>query len=187
MAFNPLISPVDYIMLGAHDPRQNVRVTGSRSPGLAEVKKASTPRKWDKRLGYGLSGSFPIFRGRDLAEFDVIIRLTEDEDWIDWNSWKPLVEVPPFGRFPKALDIWHPWTEAAKIGSCVVVNVSQPEPDEYGTFTVTIPMLEWRRPKLDLAKPDGAANQTPNESPLEKKVRQRADEIQKYYDQLAGK
>lgn len=185
MAYNPLTSPVDYVMLGVHDPRSNVRITGLRSPGLAEVRKAATPRKWDKRLGYGLSGSFPIFRGRDLAEFEIVIRLTEDEDWEDWANWKSLVEVPPFGKFPKALDIWHPWTEAAKIRSCVVVNVSQPEPDDYGTFTVTIPMLEWRKPVIELAKPEGSANQAPNESPLEKRVRQDADEINKLYNALA--
>lgn len=176
-SFNPLITPVDYIMLGIHDPRKRsiVRVVGSRSPGLAEVKKASTPRKWDKRLGYGLSGSFPIFRGRDLAQFDVILRLTEDEDWIDWNNWKPLVEAPPFGKFAKALDIWHPWTEAAKIKSCVVIDVLEPEPDEFGTYTITIQMLEWRRPTIELSKPEASKGQEP-ESENQKLIQKLLDE-----------
>jgi len=162
-AFNPTETPVDYIMLGVHDPRKRsiVRVVGARSPGLAEVRKASTPRKWDKRLGYGLSGSFPVYRGRDLAQFEVLLRLTEPEDWIDWENWKPLVEAPPFGKFAKALDIWHPWTEAAKIRSCVVIDVSQPEPDEFGTYTITIPMLEWRRPVVELVKPEASAPEAP--------------------------
>lgn len=160
-AYNPLNEPIDYVMLGIHDPRWNVRIVGARSPGLAEVKKATQPRKWDKRLGYGLSGSFPVFRGRDLTEFDVIIRLIDDQDWLDWNNWKPIVEAPPFGKFPKALDIWHPWTEAAKIKSCVVVNVGQPEMDEYGVHTITINMLEWRRPIVTLVKPDAPKGQEP--------------------------
>lgn len=185
MAFNPVETPVDYIMLGIHDPRKRsiVRVTGFRSPGLAEVRKASTPRKWDKRQGYGLSGSFPVYRGRDLAQFDVILRLTEDEDWIDWNNWKPLVEAPPFGKFPKALDIWHPWTEAAKIRSCVVIDVAEPEPDDYGTYTVTIPMLEWRAPIIDIVKPEASKGQEP-ENDRQKLIKELGEKIRQ--EQAAG-
>jgi hypothetical protein len=146
MTFDPLIAPVDSIVLA-----------GQKSPGIAEVIGAGSPRKFDVRKGYGLSGGFVIFRGNELAEFVVKIRLYTVEDWVAWHLWRPLVDKPPIGERARALDIQHPQLEDLKIRSVVVKDVDQGEQTDDGEWTFTIKFLEYRSPKLALAKPEGSA------------------------------
>lgn len=145
MAWNPLEQPVDYIKLG-----------GVRSPGLAEVLGATSPRKWEERGGYGLSGSTVVFRGVGLCKFTVKLKLYTEEDWTAWNAWRPIVAKPPFGTRAKALDIWHPLLEQLEVKAAVVEEVSQPEQTDNGEWTITLKFIEFRRPKVALAKPEGA-------------------------------
>ncbi len=142
---DPISNPVDYVILG-----------GQRSPGLAEISDASSPRRWDERKGYGLSGSTVVFRGIGLAKPILTLRLYSAEDFAAWESWRPLVARPPLGSRPRALDIWHPFLEEAGIGSVVVEDVSQPVQSGDGEWTITIKLIEYRRPKLTLARPDGS-------------------------------
>ena len=58
MAWNPIADPVDHILLG-----------DKRSPGYADVDGASSIRRWDEREGFGITGSFSVFKGRGLAHF----------------------------------------------------------------------------------------------------------------------
>jgi hypothetical protein len=157
MAWNPLDQPVDYIKLG-----------GQRSPGLAEVLGATSPRKWDERGGYGLSGSTLIFRGVGLAKFTVKLKLYTIEDWAAWDAWKPLVAKPPLGTRARAQDIWHPLLEQVDVKAAVVEEVSQPEQTNDGEWTIAIKFIEFRKPKVALAKPD-AAKATPAD-PIETQV-----------------
>lgn len=145
MVWDPLSQPVDYIKLG-----------GQKSPGLAEVLGATSPRKWDERGGYGLSGSTVVFRGVGLCKFSVKLKLYTEEDWADWAAWKPLVDKPPLGTRARAQDIWHPLLEQLGVAAAVVEEVSQPEQTNDGEWTVSIKFIEFRRPKVALAKPDGA-------------------------------
>lgn len=145
MAWDPLSSPVDFIKLA-----------GQKSPGLAEVLGGASPRKWDERGGYGLSGSTLVFRGVGLAKFQVKVKLYTVEHWNAWRAWKPLVSKPPLGTRPKAQDIWHPLLEEIEVKAAVVEEVSQPEQTGDGEWTVTIKFIEFRKPKVSLAKPDGA-------------------------------
>src|SRR5687768_8798517 len=100
MGWNPLDLPVDFFIL-----------SGRPSPGIGSIEKASTPRKWDEVGGYGASGSVLIFHGRRLVPFDGVIKLYTAEDWDAWHAWKPMVMRPPYGKIPKAQDVWHPWLE----------------------------------------------------------------------------
>lgn len=72
MTFRPLTEPRDFIILG-----------GRRSPGLAEIQGAATPRNFDQRRGHGVSGATLRFRGTALADFKVLIRLLTDQHWTD--------------------------------------------------------------------------------------------------------
>lgn len=149
--WNPIASPCDYILLA-----------NTRSPGVADVVGAGSPRKWDKRDGIGLSGSFSVFTGRDLAEFSVRLRLYSESDWADWYAWKPLVDKMPTKRTGKGkdsgvMDIWHPFLEALDIKSVAVVDTLQPEQTGDGEWTIEIKFIEWRQPKVALATPEGAA------------------------------
>jgi len=143
--WNPLSQPVDHIILA-----------GRKSPGLAEVTGGASPRKWDERGGYGLSGSTLVFKGIGLAKFTVKLKLYTEDDWAAWHTWKPLVDKPPLGSKAKAMDITHPLTEQLGVAAVVVEEVSQPEQTDSGEWTITIKFIEYRKPKVALAKPDGA-------------------------------
>mgnify|MGYP000712218754 CR=1 FL=1 len=70
MSFDPLTSPVDYFLLA-----------GERSPGIAEVTSAPSPRELTERKGYGTSGAFVVFRGIKLVPIKITIKLYTPEDW----------------------------------------------------------------------------------------------------------
>lgn len=134
MTWSPLSDPVDVI-----------RLAGRESPGIATVSNASSPRRWDIRKGYALSGARAVFRGLDVAKFKVTIRLYTEKDWDDWHAWKDLVQRPPSGIRPKSLDIWHPVLEECGITSANVENVSQPEQTtQDGEWSITIDFIEHR-------------------------------------------
>lgn len=151
MAWNPITEPCDYILLAQQ-----------KSPGLATVEGASSPRKWDEREGYGISGAFSVFRGRGLAKFSVKLRLTTEQHWADWAAWKKLVDKLPTrrggsGKDTGNLDIWHPLLEDVGVTSVAVAERLQPVQVVDGEWTIEIKFIEFRRPKLSLAKPEGAA------------------------------
>lgn len=151
MTWNPYTEPCDYVLLA-----------GRKSPGLAEVVGASSPREWDERKGYGVSGAISVFTGRALAKFSIRLRLYTPEHWAEWYAWKPLVDRMPKRRIggdgtdSGALDIWHPHLEALSIKAVGVVEVMQPEQAEAGEWVIEIKVIEFHRPTFGLAKPEGA-------------------------------
>jgi hypothetical protein len=166
--FDPLATPIDKVLL-AFDPPKGQQVAWQVSPGLATVQRASSPRRWDQRQGYGLSGSFPVFFGLKLAEFDILLRLYTSEDWAAWASWSSLIAKPPAGTRPKALACYHPWLADLDIGACVVTDVLQPEEIDNGGYLITIQCLQWRRPKIALSKPE-AAKTNASTDPIDAKI-----------------
>lgn len=151
-AYDPLTNPIDVI-----------RLAGKDSPGLATVViKTGSPRKWDERAGYGVAGSALVYMGRRLAHFDVELRLYTSEHWRDWAAWKVLVDRPPYGKLPRALDISHPWLAMHDIKAAVVEDVVGPVPIDNGGQLITISFIEWRKltpsPPLkpEAAKPPAA-------------------------------
>src|SRR4051794_20757666 len=104
MRFDPITSPVDYIILA-----------GAKSPGMADVGGASSKRNFDVRQSYGVTGARVVYKGNALSSFSVRIRLYSVEDWAAWDVWKLLLTRPPkrHGQVVKAdaLDIQHPILE----------------------------------------------------------------------------
>jgi hypothetical protein len=150
MSWNPLTQAVDY-----------VKLAGQRTPGIAELQGFDSPRRWDVRRGYALSGSTLVFRGVGLAERGkLVIRLYTEQDWEDWHAFAPLLQRPPIGERARALDISHPITEELGIRSVVVSNVSQPMQTGDGEWTIEVALLEHRRPQLQLARTEGSAERT---------------------------
>lgn len=169
MAWNPLEQPCDYILLAQR-----------KSPGVAELVGASSPRKWDEQQGLGLSGAFILFRGRGLAHFSVKLKLYTPADWAAWDAWRPLLKLPTqrFGRGTAvgALDIWHPLLQPLDIKAVAVEEVMQAEQTDHGEWTIEIKLVEFRRPKLGLAKPEGPAA-TPAD-PVEDLIGKLTDQLQ---------
>jgi hypothetical protein len=159
VTWTPLSSPVDSIVLA-----------GRQSPGIADVQGAGSPRRWDIRKGYALSGARAVFRGMDIARFRVRLRLYTKADWSAWHDWKAIVQRPPSGTRPQALDIWHPVLEDCGIASAVVEDVSQLEGAESGEWTVTISFIEHRPPLPMIIRTEGASA-TGTESEWQRRIR----------------
>ncbi len=150
MSWDPILTPVDYVLLG-----------GEVTPGLTHLEGAGSPRNWDKVRGYGMSGFYPRFTGDGLAEFAIVIRLVTAQHWVDWESFAPFVRKPPLGKSPRALDIAHPFLDALEIYAVVIVDATQPAVDDDGIGTVRISVLQHRRPKPQYAKPDSSGDSKP--------------------------
>ena len=152
---NLLDAPIDFFLLAYR-----------QSPGIAEFPSgASSPRKWDKRKGYGVSGGGLVYVGDDLAAFVVKIRLIDSADWQAWEAFSPLLIKAPAGQSPKAMDFWHPITEAHGISSVVVEDFVGPVQTDTGEWSWDIKFLTFRLPKAALAKPAASATKpTPPKS-----------------------
>jgi len=166
MTWNPLDEGADKIWLAQQ-----------WSPGLCEISGANSPREWEERKGYGWSGAIVIFRGVGLARFSVKFKLYTADDWRDWSLFKPLVDKPPLGRRPRAMDIWHPLLVDQGIYAVVVEDLGQAEQTADGEWTIETKMVEYRFPKYGLAQPDGAAATPvdPYEQKIERLTQQATD------------
>lgn len=175
MTWNPIDEPCDYILLA-----------GIKSPGLADVVGASDIRGWDVRKGMGISGAFSVFTGQDLSRFSVRLRLYTDTDWAAWYAWKPIVDKLPTrrgggGKDSGVLDIWHPVLEGLDIKAVGAAEVMQPEQTDDGVWTVEIKFIEFRYPKLTLAKPEAAAA-TPVDPVEEQIIKPLIEQVQSLAD-----
>lgn len=159
MTFRPLTEPIDYIVLA-----------GRRSPGIATIEGAATPRDFQERRGFGISFAMLRFRGVRLARFKVLLRLVTDEDWDGWHEWKDLVARPelesnprratPPGAFPRLtappMDIEHPILADLGVTSAVVEDQLQPVQSADGEWVIEIRFIEYRAPVIALERTEGA-------------------------------
>jgi hypothetical protein len=176
MSWNPLTQARDYVLLA-----------GQKTPGYAEIVGAGSVRNWDERKGYGMTGAISIFTGRGLAKFTIRLRLYTEADWQGWNELKPLIERMPKRRYGEgkdsgALDIWHPTLEGLDIRAVGIVKLAAPEQTGDGEWTISIDVIEFRRPKIALAKPDGPESPTPLDDIEEKWIKPLTQQV----DRLLG-
>jgi len=157
MTWNPFVNPIDFVLFA-----------GKRTPGLADVVGPSSPREWEERRGYGLSGARLRFLGLKLSHFSVKLRLYTAQDWTDWQKFRPIVAKPPLGKRPKAIDIAHPILVDIGIRAVVIEDVGGAEQTDDGEWSIEIKLIEWRKLKPSLSTPDGATA-TPVD-PIEQKI-----------------
>jgi hypothetical protein len=167
MGYNPHTLPIDFVI-----------VRGLPTPGVGTIQRAKRTIKVDEIGGYGVSGSVLVVHGRRLVPFDIVIKLTTPEDWAEWDNFKSVVLTMPSGINAKALDVWHPWLVMLEVKSAIVTDVSQPEDDGTGVFTITISMIEFRRPKLTLASPVAAEQKPASTDPVDKYIEQLTNQVQ---------
>lgn len=165
MTFNPVTDPIDYILLA-----------NRKSPGIAGVNAGNSPRRWDERRGYALSGARVVYRGIGLSRPVVTLRLYTAEDWEDWHSWKELVQRPPIGERAHAQDIWHPILEDLNIVSVVVEDLLQPKQTGDGEWSIDIKFIEYRRPVLNLEVIDGSAERS--DDPVDQYIEELTGQVQ---------
>lgn len=145
MAFDPVANPIDYFTLA-----------GERSPGTATIEDSDLASNWDERRGFGTSGAISIYRGFKLAHPVAKIVLTTSQHFTEWASFSAALKRPPPRTRPRAMDIWHPILEDIGIRSVSVENLGQPVQTADGEWTVIVKFIEYRRPRLALARPDGS-------------------------------
>jgi len=160
VTFNPDLAPVDYILLA-----------NEISPGIATITGANSPRRWDERRGYALSGARVVFRGIGLARPVVTFRLSSFEDWNEWHDWRERVGLqrPPVGERARAKDIWHPILVDLEIVSVVVEDVGQPIQVDHGVWDIAVKFIEFRPPVRTL-ETIGASEETPQLSENQQRI-----------------
>jgi hypothetical protein len=156
------MSAADYIY------QDFIAIGGMTSPGYADVAGAGSPRKWDIRAGYAISGATVVYGGKDLSKFSVTIYMAEDDDLDDWFDFATMLGKETKSRAGQAFDIVHPFliTAPLNIKSVCVEDISQLTQDPTGLWKATIKFIEYRRPKIILAKPDSATPDVPAASPV---------------------
>lgn len=127
------------------------------SPGVCKLKNVGSPRNWDIRPGYGISGATIFFMGNGISEFEVDIFIWEDPGhWIQWEAFSVLLTSPPSppGTLPTSLGIGHPMLNKKPwlISKVVVADVGGWEVNDTGLWSLTIKFKQDRR-----AKPAGLA------------------------------
>lgn len=146
MLWNPIDEPQDW-----------VDFAGRRTPGIAEVVGAGSPRNWDERDSYAVAGAFLVYHGKKLSHFSVRVRLYTQQDWADWWAFVPTISaLPRRGRPAQAIDITHPILAAIPIRAVVVEDILQPEQTNDGEWTIEIKLIEFRPPIYSQAKAEGA-------------------------------
>lgn len=145
---NPLITPIDFCIIG-----------GKKTPGYAYVTGISMPRKWDELQGYGLSGMFLRFHGMDISKPQILIELCSEEEWEAWEEFRPVLNPPVPGRLDSKHKIWHPYLEDAGIHEVVIADLQGPEEiDKSGLWLFTILLKQWRVPKYHVEIPEKDKN-----------------------------
>lgn len=156
-------------------------LAGLQTPGLLLIEKAGSPRQWDERNGYGWSGSFPVFIGQKLSMFSLVFRMYDENDWALYQALRPILVRPPYGKRPQALDIVHPILMDLDIRSIVITDVSQLTLAEGGVWEKTVECMQFRKPKIALAKPE-ASTPKPSDDPYDKMI----EKLTKQFDDLAN-
>ncbi|MBX3218921.1 MAG: hypothetical protein KF795_00295 [Labilithrix sp.] len=148
------------IISGATFPEQDhIVLGGMKSPGKATITSGALERKWDVREPYGASGGSTVYHGDKIRKCDVLIELWEKEHFAEWERFAKTVLFKKPGQF--ALSIDHPVLKLLDITEVQVESVTAFEQDDYGLWSCTIHLLEFRRPKPAIAKPIAAIPNAP--------------------------
>lgn len=145
MTFNPITSPVDHVIL-----------QGQESPGICVIEGAGSPRQWDERRGYGISGATSIYKGAKLVHFSLKFTLWTAEHFAEWATFSQLLMRPPTGTRPTVMAISHPILEDLGVIHVAVEDLLQPVQDDTGGWVYEAKMIQYRRPRPALARPDGS-------------------------------
>jgi len=142
----------DYILIG-----------GDRSPGVVTVDSCDSPRGWDIRKGYALSGATVVPTGDELSTVELTFGFWTADQITAWQAFAAkyfdkAVRLIPGSLTPKALSIQHPVINGAplRVTEVVVKDCSALQNDGTGFWTARVVLLQYRKPQPALAKPPAA-------------------------------
>jgi hypothetical protein len=187
----------DTIELDAVFPAQDyVTIGGDKSPGKSVIFDVHTPRPWDIRKGYALTGATIVPQGDDLGTFKIRFEFWSGADVPAWYAFAAKyfdksVRLVPGSNKPKALSILHPMLSAppVRITACVVDDATGLEPDDdgLGGYHATVSFIQYRAPKPALSPPDAAIPPAANPQPTaEDAADQEIQNKQATYQSLAS-
>jgi hypothetical protein len=142
-------------------------------PGIARLVSGNSPRGWDERQAYAMTGATLVPTGDHLGQHVFRVRIwceTDDagspsgQQWTAWQAFASKylaksVRFVPGTVTPRALAIYHPVLSAPPLLVTEVVvddctAMIQPEDEDY--FECEVHFREYRAPVLALGKPDAA-------------------------------
>ncbi len=132
------------------------RIAGQLTPGICALTDVQRTFGFDTKKARGEAGEYDVATGEKNAEFTLTIELYDEDDLSEWLVFAPVVTEAPKD---KALDFWHPTTQAAGITSVTVRNVTAPTAREPGGPLVVVVKLKrfTPKPKESLGRPKGGA------------------------------
>lgn len=124
-----------------------------RSPGVVTLSGHDRNQNWDVQAAKGQDGETSQLNGRKLGEFQASFYLVADHDeegtndFVEWDSFRALIESTTSGPAPVALPIYHP--DLCSNGFTDVVNagIGGMVWDDRGGATVLVKFREHRPPK----------------------------------------
>ncbi len=144
---NPISNP---------DAYDYVVISGVKTPGVARIVGAGSPRQWDKTKGPGVSGAWIKYMGTDLSEFSIILTIWTEEHWREWDAMRPMLLRQPVKPNDKHFEVVHPQLSELGIRACAVKDIATPEQKDDGLWEIEIKMIQFREPKTAIGKPDAA-------------------------------
>ena len=176
MTWDPTTQPVDVFTLG-----------GFISPGTAVIRDGKTKNKIEDRHPLGAGGAFVIYNGSELSTFTAELTLTTSEDFQRWPEFRAIVDTPPTGVRPKALQIAHPILSDIGITAVLVEGRTQLTQQDDNSWTVEIYFKQYKRPKPMRSAPAGEKKKkNQEEDELDKEIRRLSSENQQKEMALAA-
>lgn len=141
-----------------------IAIGGKISPGVCEIVGASSPRKWDERKGYGVSGATLVYTGRGLGKFTANFTMWDDDDLDEWEEFADMLGKEVTSRKGQSWAIAHPLVNLKPLSIMIVCveDISQLTQMDDGGWKSSIKFIEYRAPKQIVSTPDKPTPDAPN-------------------------
>ncbi len=169
-------------------------MSGSTRRGRAIVQNVTSPRGWDERKGYAITGATLIPTGNPLADFSIRFEFWDPADMPPWYSFAAKyfdesVRFDPGTQTPRALGIFHPVLAAPpiRITQVVVTNATGIEKDDTGLHFCEVSFKRYRKLKQAQAAPAAAIPAAASSQPTAQDAADlEIQQLMKQYGLLAG-
>ena len=134
MALSPFTHPLIFktLILGGKETPGTVTLSGHDRTQEFEIKKPK-----------GVTGTPPVYHGRNLMQFSASFYLADDDDRDAWDvTEKALAALLPKSGRPKATSCFHPDLVSRGLSDVVVQSIGGMQHDGKGGSTVVVKFIE---------------------------------------------